>query len=124
MNVIDSSAWLEYFAGSKYAKYFEKIIVNVDYLIVPSITIYEVFKKVMSEQNEDSALQVIAHMKQGRVVDLDLELSLFAAKLSKKYKLPMADSIILATAQKYKADVWTLDSDFDGIEGVNYFKKI
>lgn len=123
MNIVDSSAWLEYFANTKYARHFEKVIEDIKSLIVPSISLYEVFKKVLSEKDENTAIQIIAHMKVGKVVDFDLPIALSAARISSEYKLPMADSIILATARKYGATIWTLDEDFKDIEGVKYFKK-
>lgn len=123
MNIVDSSGWLEYFAGTNRAKYFAKTIENPRSLLVPSITLYEVFKKVLIEKDESIALFVIAHMKLGQVVDLDLEIALSAAKLSKEHQLPMADSIIWATAQKYNAVIWTQDADFKEFSNVKYFKK-
>ena len=121
--VVDSSGWLEYFADSKNAAHFAQTIENPELLIVPSITIYEVFKKILKERNEHLALTVVAHMKQGRVIDLDLDLCLLAGKLARDHQLPMADSIILATAKRHRAIVLTQDSDFRGIEGVKYFAK-
>lgn len=123
MNIVDSSGWLEYFADSGNAKNFAKAIENTKNLIVPTISIYEVFKKVLHEKNEESALQVVAHMKQGRVIAADIEIALFAAKLAHEIKLPMADSLILATARKYNATIWTQDEDFAGLDGVKFFKK-
>ena len=123
MNIVDSSAWLEYFAGTKNAGNFAKVIEASKSLIVPSIIFYEVFKKILSERGEDDALFITAHMKIGKVVDLDLDTALRAAKLSSEYGLPMADSIILATAQKYDAVVWTQDADFKRFKGVKYFSK-
>lgn len=122
-NVVDSSAWLEYFADTKRAKYFSKVIEDVDNLIVPSITLYEIFKKLLLEKNETAALRAVAHMRSGSVVDLDITLSLQAAKISVDNKIPMADSIILATARLHNATLWTQDADFEGITGVQYFKK-
>lgn len=124
MNIVDSSAWLEYFANSKQARHFASVIEEIKSLIVPSIILYEVFKKVLVERDENTALQIVAHMKLGKVIPLDLELSLWAARISKHHKLPMADSIILATAQKFDATLWTQDADFKGIEGVKFFRKI
>ena len=92
-------------------------------MIVPSIILYEVFKKVLSERGEDMALRIIAHMKLGKVVDLDLEIALLAARLAKEHKLPMADSVILATAQRHNAIIWTQDSDFKNFKGVKFFNK-
>ncbi len=123
MNIIDSSAWLTYFAGEPQAKHFLELFNEPEALIVPTITIYEVFKVVLREASENEALQAIAAMKKGKVVDLTQSLALSASKLSLKHKLPMADSIILATAKSYNAVVWTLDSDFQNINGVKYFPK-
>lgn len=123
MNVVDSSGWLEYFAGTTRAKLFARPIENASTLLVPSISIYEVFKKVMLEFGETEALHVIAHMQKGRVIELDASLAIFAANLSIEHKLPMADSIILATAKQYNATIWTQDRDFKKIKGVKYFPK-
>jgi toxin FitB len=122
-NIVDSSAWLEYFTDSKYAKKFAHIIENTKNLIMPSIIIYEVFKKVLKEKDEDNALKIAAHLRQGEVIDLDIDIALLAAKLSTELSLPMADSIILATARRTNSTIWTLDKDFKGIEGVKYFLK-
>lgn len=123
MNIIDSSGWLVYFAGEPQSKHFLSILNEPDTLIVPTITLYEVFKVVLREASENEAFQAIAAMKKGKVVDLTQSLALSASKLSLKHKLPMADSIILATAKLYNAVVWTLDSDFKNIDGVKYFPK-
>lgn len=123
MNIIDSSAWLAYFAGEPQAKHFLEVFDAPEALVVPTITLYEVFNVVLREAGENQALQAIAAIKKGKVVDLTLSLALSASKLSLKHKLPMADSIILATARLYDAVVWTLDSDFQHIDGVEYFPK-
>ena len=124
MNVVDSSMWLEFFAGTENGKIVSETIKNTNELIVPTITIYEVFKKLLLERTEDEALFFIAHMKQGNVVNLSDELSLSAAKISKEHKLPMADSIIYATNIKYSCVLWTQDNHFSGLQSVNYFEKI
>jgi predicted nucleic acid-binding protein len=123
MNMIDSSAWLTYFAGEPQAKHFLELFDDPEALIVPTITIYEVFKVVLREAGENEALLAIAAMQKGKVVDLTQSLALSASKLSLKHKLPMADSIILATAKLYDAVVWTLDSDFQNIDGIKYIPK-
>jgi toxin FitB len=123
MNVVDSSGWLEYFADGPNAGFFAPAIEATDALLVPVITIYEVFKRVLQQRSEDEALIAVATMAQGTVVDLDASLSMVAAKLSHELKLPMADSIILATARMNDATLWTQDDDFDGIEGVKYRRK-
>lgn len=123
MNVVDSSGWLEYFADAPNADFFSPAIVNVSELVVPSISIYEVFKKVLQQRDESAALQAIAVMQQGLVVDFDASLALSAAQISIELGLPMADSIILAASQAYEATLWTQDSDFVGMDGVKYIDK-
>jgi len=123
MNVVDSSGWLEYFADGPNARYFSKPLLDASGLIVPTITIYEVFKVVLREKDEGAAIRAIALMRQGTVVDLDQELAIQAAKLSIDYKVPMADSIIIATARRYDSTIWTQDENFERLSGVNYFKK-
>ncbi|MFQ6105107.1 MAG: type II toxin-antitoxin system VapC family toxin [Candidatus Glassbacteria bacterium] len=123
MNVVDSSAWLEYFADGPNAKYFSNPIEDTSQLVVPTLSIYEVFKKVLQQTDESRALQAIALMQQGLVVELGSSLALNAAKLSIKHKLPMANSIILATSRAYDAILWTQDSHFKGLDGIKYHKK-
>ncbi|HVA54402.1 MAG TPA: type II toxin-antitoxin system VapC family toxin [Gammaproteobacteria bacterium] len=123
MNVVDSSAWLEFFADGPNAKQFAKPIMDIARLIVPSITLLEVFKRVLQQWDANAALRAVAAMRQGRVVDLDVEIALSAAKLGLTHKLPLADSVILATARKHQASIWTQDADFEGLEGVRYFSK-
>ena len=120
MNVVDSSGWLEYFADGPNADFFAAGVEAVPELVVPSISIYEVFKRVLGPRGEGEALQAVAAMQQGLVVDLDASLALRAARISVDLKLPMADSVVLATARAYDAVLWTQDSDFEGIEGVRY----
>jgi toxin FitB len=123
MNVIDSSAWLSYFAGDKNSAFFAKGIEKLDNLIIPSITITEVFKHIMRHADEESALIVVAHMKQGQVVNLDSDLAISAASYGVIHKLPLADSIIYATAQKYNAIIWTQDTDFKELANVKFRPK-
>ena len=123
MNVVDSSAWLSYFADDANAKIFSIPIEDIDELIVPSITITEVFKFVLRQRGEDMALEVIAHMEQGNVIPLDSSLAIDAAKYGIDYKLPLADSIIYATGKKFKAVIWTQDIDFKSLNGVKYYPK-
>jgi len=123
VNVVDSSAWLAYFADEPNAQHFTSAIEATDSLIVPSITLLEVFKKVAQQRGEGPALQYVAVMQQGRVVDLGAGLALLAAALGARHKLPLADSIIYATAQQDNALVWTQDADFEGLTGVKYFAK-
>jgi len=124
MNVVDSSAWLSYFAGDDNATSFSVPIEKLDKLLVPSITITEVFKNILRQRGEGVALEAIAHMEQGRVIPLDSALAIDAATFGVQYKLPLADSIIFATAQKYSAKLWTQDNDFEGLQGVEYLRKV
>jgi predicted nucleic acid-binding protein len=120
MNVVDSSAWLEYFAGGSNASFFAAPIEAIDELVVPSLTIYEVFKRVLQQRDESHALRAIAVMQQGAVIDLDVRLALSAARLSLDTRLPMADSVVLATARLHQAELWTQDADFASLPGVRY----
>ncbi len=122
MNVIDSSAWISYFTADKNADHFQAAIEDTAQLIVPAICILEVFKYVARHVGEDEALRCAAVMHQGRVVDLDAALALDAAKLGLDQKLPLADSIVLATARMHHAILWTQDADFKGLPAVKYFE--
>ena len=124
MNVVDSSGWLEYFADGANADFFANAIENIEDLIVPAISIYEVFKRVYQQRGEGDALQSVAMMEQGKVVEFDTTLALSAAKISLDLKIPMADSIILATTRSYDAVLWTQDVDFKGVVGVEYIEKV
>ncbi|MCB9068759.1 MAG: type II toxin-antitoxin system VapC family toxin [Calditrichia bacterium] len=123
MNLVDSSGWLEYFADGNNASFFAPIIEDTDNLIVSTINIFEVFKVVLSQRGEDKAIEAIAILRQGKVVDVTPKISLDAAKLSYDMKLPMADSIILITARMHNAKLWTQDKDFQQFSDVNYINK-
>ena len=123
MNVVDSSAWLSYFANDKNSALFAEPIEKLADLLVPSITITEVFRNVLRQRGDEAALIVVAHMEQGKVIPLDSELAMDAAKFGVLHKLPLADSIIFATAQKYGAVLWTQDNDFEGLSNVRYIPK-
>lgn len=123
MNVVDSSGWLEYFADGPNADFFAPAVENLADLVVPSISICEVFKRVLQQRDESDALQAAAVVQQGTVVDLDRAIALSAAKLSVELGLPMADSVMLATARAHNATLWTQDADFKDIEGVQYIEK-
>ena len=120
MNVVDSSGWLEYFADGPNAAFFADAIESTSELIVPTISLYEVFKRVLQQRGENDALEAVALIMQGEVVELNATLALSAAKLSADLRLPMADSIILATARAEGALLWTQDAHFSGLEGVRY----
>ena len=124
MNVVDSSAWLSYFAGDKNAGAYARPIEDLDELLVPSITVAEVFKCIMRQRDEDSALEAVAHMEQGKVVPLDSSLAIDAAVYGLNNKLPLADSIIDATAKKFGAVIWTQDADFKALPDVKYYPRV
>jgi len=123
MNVVDSSGWIEYFVNGKNASFFNSPIRDTDNLLVPTICLYEVFKRILSELGEDEALQVIGIMSLGIVVELNRDIAIHAANISLELKLAMADSIILATARANNATLWTQDEHFKGLDEVKYVEK-
>jgi len=123
MNVVDSSGWLEYFAGGKNAARFAAPLKDVDNLVVPAVSVYEVFKVLLREAGEEAALQAASSMHRGHVVDLTPQRSMSAATLSLQHSLPMADSIILAATREHSATLWTQNEDFKGLDKVKYFPK-
>ncbi len=123
MNIVDSSGWLEYFADGPNASFFAAPIEDIEALVVPTLSLFEVFKRVLQQRDESAALQAAAVMQQGAVVDLGAAIALNAARLSVQLRLPLADSVILATARQYGAELWTQDADFEGIGGVQYRKR-
>jgi len=122
-NVVDSSAWLAYFADEPTAEAFAAAIEDVGRLVVPAVCILEVFKVVARQRGRGDALRAVALMQQGTVVDLDGTLAIAAAHLGLEYRLPLADSVVYATARATDGIVWTQDDDFDGLPGVRYFPK-
>ncbi|HPA47530.1 MAG TPA: type II toxin-antitoxin system VapC family toxin [bacterium] len=120
MNLVDTSGWIEYFFAGPNATHFTPPIENTKELVVPVICLYEVFKKVNLVADEARALQSVAQMKHGRVVDLTEDIALSAVLISLKHKLPMADSLIYATARACDGTLWTQDEHFRGLPGVNY----
>jgi predicted nucleic acid-binding protein len=123
VNLVDSSAWLAYFAGEKHAGYFAEAIEDSELLLVPTVCIYEVFKVVLRERGEDDALQVVASMLRGAVVDLTIERALEAAVVAQEEKLAFADSIIYAAAKEHEAVVWTQDEHFSSKPNVRFKAK-
>jgi toxin FitB len=124
MNVVDSSGWLEYFSNGPNAAKFAKPIQATNLLLVPTLALYEVFKRISQQRSEDEALRAVALMEQAAVVDLDRATALEAARLSIEHKIAMADSIMLATALRAHATLWTQDEDFEGLPSTQYFPKL
>jgi toxin FitB len=123
MNIVDSSGWLEHFADGSNADFFAPVIENIAELLVPTISLYEVFKRILQQIGEGAALEAAAIMAQGRLIELDMTVAISAAKISDELKIPMADSIMLASARQYHATLWTQDADFAAIPGVQYTPK-
>lgn len=123
MNLVDSCGWLEYFANDRNADFFAPAIEATDTLIVPTLCLFEVFKRILQQRNENDALRAIGLMRQGRCIDLDDSLALSAARISVEQKLALADSIIYTIAQQTQATLWTQDAHFKGLPGVNYIAK-
>lgn len=121
MNIVDSSAWLSWISDDRNAQNFSSAILDIQNLLVPTITLTEVFKCMVHQTNESMALQVVAQMKLGRIVPLDSTLAVDAADCGLKLKLPLADSIIYATARRFDAVIWTQDADFKDLPGVKFF---
>ena len=122
MNVVDSSGWLEYFAEGKNAIFFSRAIQSVEELIVPTVCIYEVFRRMLVLRGKEDALQAVGVMSFGKIVELDRQTALNAANLANDTKLAMADSIILATARANDAILWTQDEHFKDLDGVKYIE--
>jgi len=123
MNVVDSSAWLEYFAAIPSGMLFANAIVDPAQVIVSTVNIYEVFKRILQIRTDQDAFYAVAVMLDYRVIEPDTQLSLEAVLLARKHKLAFADSIILATALAFEATLWTQDAHFAGIAGVKYIAK-
>ncbi|MDP2172130.1 MAG: type II toxin-antitoxin system VapC family toxin [Rhodocyclaceae bacterium] len=123
MNIVDTSGWLEYFADSPLAENYATAIENTDELLVPSIVLYEVFKKITLAYDENKAFQAIAQLKQGQVLDVNEAIALYAGKISIEKQLPMADALIYATAILHNATILTQDAHFEGLPQVKYFVK-
>ncbi|MEK7444877.1 MAG: type II toxin-antitoxin system VapC family toxin [candidate division NC10 bacterium] len=123
MNVVDASAWLEYFANGPGAGFFAPAIEDSGRLVVPTICLLEVFKRVLQQKGEGAALQAVATMQQGQVHPMDSSIAIRAARLGVAHKLPLADSVVLAVARHCAALLWTQDADFEGLDNVRYLPK-
>ena len=123
MNIVDSSCWIEYLMNTPIGDMVAEVIENSYKLIVPTITIYEVYKKLAAEKGDNYAMSIITYMQSGKVISLDSNLSVLSAQISRQYKLPMADSIIYAVSKQYSAIIWTADKHFKDFPGIRYFPK-
>jgi len=123
VNLVDSSAWLEYLADGPNASFFAPAIEKTGELLVPTIVFFEVYKRVRQQRGQRPALEAISALQHGRVIDLTVALAVAAAGISHSEKLPIADSIIIATARSENAIIWTQDSDFEKLPQVKYRPK-
>lgn len=123
MNVVDSSGWIEYVVDGPNASQYEPAFLDVDHLIVPSISVFEVYRYILRERGRESALEVAASMRQGQLVDLSASLAVEAAEVASLHRLPMADAIIYTISQIHRATLWTQDRDFEGLEHVRFVPK-
>ncbi|MCL4818740.1 MAG: type II toxin-antitoxin system VapC family toxin [Vicinamibacteria bacterium] len=123
MNVVDSSAWLEYFADGPNAAFFAPAIEDPRRLVVPSICLVEVFRRLMQQVGVEAALRATAAMQSGEVVALDAALSRDAGRVGVERRLALADSIVLATALSRDAFLWTQDADFEGYPKLRFRAK-
>lgn len=123
MIIVDSSGWIEYLTNGSNASTFAPIIADAPGMLVPTIALYEVFKFILRVEDQPAADRAALFMTRSQVIELDAALALDAALLSATHRLPMADSIILATARRFVATLWTQDVDFAGLDGVRYFAK-
>jgi len=124
VNVVDSSCWLEYLEGSEIGVVVAPIVEDFVSLVVPTVCLYEVYKKLSKEKSEAYAFEVVLYMQHGKVVALDSALGVSAAQVSRQHRLSMADSIIYATALQTASTLWTSDKHFQGIHGVRYLPKL
>ncbi|WP_010308395.1 type II toxin-antitoxin system VapC family toxin [Synechococcus sp. CB0101] len=122
-SVVDSSGWIELFTDGPQAERFLAVLQAEEALVIPAITILEVFKWILREHSEAQAIQAVAVMQRGLVVDLDTQLAIAAAQLSHALRLPLAGSIILATARCHQARLYTMDADFQGLSDVELISK-
>lgn len=123
MNVVDSSGWIEYFVGGPHADFFAEPIEDLGALLVPTICLAEVFRFFLRESSRSSAIEAIALMGRGGIRELDAPLAMLAGQLGVEHALPLADSVVYATARSTSSEVWTQDSDFEGLPGVRFLPR-
>jgi predicted nucleic acid-binding protein len=118
--IVDSSGWVEYLGDGPKAKAYARFFEKDEALVLPTIIIYEVFKKLLRERGISLAEQFFAHARQlvDNTIALDTGLAVQAAQLSAETGLPMADAIIYATANAVQAELITSDAHFSGLSGV------
>lgn len=123
MNIVDSCGWLEFFANASNADFFAPAIRDEEHLLVPTVCLYEVFKRLSQQRGKEAALEGVSRLYRGNIIDLTEDIALEAAQLSLEYRLPMADSMLLATAQAHQATLWTQDEHLKGLPSVQYIEK-
>lgn len=123
MIVIDSSLWLEYFIDSPLSDFIESLFEKPHQIIIPTIIITEVYKKILNEWNDSIANELCSQLKVFNIFELDFVTATTAAKSGKEFKLPLADSIIYATTLVFDAVLYTTDKHFNGLKNVKYLEK-
>ena len=125
MILIDSYGWIEYFGDGPLADSYAVFIEKADEkgTVTPTVVIYEVYRKVKSVRGEEKALEAYAQMSRTKIVDLTSSLCLEAADISMNLNLGMADSIIVATAKAYNAQIITSDEHLKKVDKVKYINK-
>ena len=122
MIVVDSCGWVERFAGSPLGELYGAAMQDPGEMLVPAVCLTEVFRLLAREAGEPAALVGSGVMQQARVVALDAELAIGAARAGQAFRLPLADSVVYATAQAHGAEVWTHDEHFRGLPGVRFLE--
>lgn len=121
--IVDSSGWLEYITDGPNADQFSQPIASRDRHLVSTVAIYEVSRWLERKRGPEAAELAVAMMNECTMIDLDSDLAVDAALLSTAHRLAMADAIILATARRFDAILWTQDADFKDLDGVRYVPK-
>jgi len=123
--LLDSYGWIEYFTegplAGKYAKYVEDV--NEENTVMPTIVVYEVYKKIKGEISEEKALEAYAQLMRAKVIPIDISLAIEAADFSLKLGLGMADALIYAAAKREGARIVTSDEHFKGLEDVEFIEE-
>lgn len=122
--VVDSCGWLEYIAGGENASFFEQALLNTQRLIVPSLCIFEVSKRLLITHGEAAAREVLDFMMKAKTVHLNSQQMFTAAQTSSQHGLAMADAIIWQTAHSYGAKLYTQDKGLKDMPNVLYKAKL
>lgn len=123
MIVVDSFGWIEWLTEGPLADKYAEYLRSSNEVITPVVIVYEVYKKLKQTLNEESALRMVARLHETKIVPITPDLALFAADVSLKHKLPMADALVYATALSQRCSVVTSDPHFERLEKVIFIKE-